>query len=77
MKMKSENESENEYFWKNGGGVHFSKIDHFQFILMFIFSSFSKNGRKMKTKKEAKMAKKWLLWTTLIEEKYTCSPNDD
>jgi len=59
--MKSENESENDHC-KNGGRVHFSKNDHFQLILMFIFLvHFLKNGRKMKTENEAKMAEKWLL----------------
>jgi len=39
-----------------GGVLHFAKMIIFQVILGSFSSSFLKNGRKMKTENEAKMA---------------------
>ena len=47
IKMKSENESENDHFCKSEGRVRFFKNDHFsvhfQLILKFIFEKWKKN----------------------------------
>jgi hypothetical protein len=55
------NESENDHLCKMGGVLHFAKMIIFWVILDSFWSSFSKNGRKMKTENEAKMARKWVL----------------
>ena len=60
-KTGSENESENDHFAKVREGFDFSKMIIFQFIFNSFQSSFLKNGRKMKTENEPKMARKWLL----------------
>ena len=45
---------------------NFWKMIIFNSFLISFSSSFLKNGRKMKTENEPKMARKWLLWTTLM-----------